>query len=79
MTMAAARRPARNQATALFSSLSVFFFTLVCLLAFCPPAVNGEEAHPEYGTVIGIGGYNLNNERHPLTFLSRFGNNVCHF
>jgi heat shock protein 5 len=55
--MAAVRRPPRNQATALFPSLSFFFFALVCLLALCPPVVKAEEAHPEYGTVIGIGGY----------------------
>jgi len=53
--MASARRPARNQATSLFSSLSFFFLALICLLVLCPPAVRAEEAHPEYGTVIGIG------------------------
>jgi heat shock protein 5 len=52
--MGPARRPTRNQAITLFSSLSVFFFALLCLLAFCLPVVTAEDAHPEYGTVIGI-------------------------
>jgi len=49
-----ARRPTRSQAKRLFSSLSVALFALVALVAFSP-VVQAEEAHPEYGTVIGIG------------------------
>jgi hypothetical protein len=77
--MGPARRPTRNQAITLFSSLSVFFFALLCLLAFCLPVVTAEDAHPEYGTVIGIGEYSQNNARCSLTLALRFGDNVCIF
>ena len=52
-----ARRPTRAQSWHLFSTLSVAFFALIALVSFSPVAVNAEEAHPEYGTVIGIGRY----------------------
>ncbi|KAF9529039.1 heat shock protein 70 [Crepidotus variabilis] len=53
--MAMARRPTRSKAlSSVFSSLSVFVFALVALVALCPPVVQAEEAHAEYGTVIGI-------------------------
>jgi heat shock protein 5 len=61
--MASARRPTRNQATTLFSSFSVFFLALICLLALCPSAVRAEQSEqsvPEYGSVIGIGEYHQN-------------------
>jgi len=52
-----ARRPTRSQSWHLSSTLSVAFFALLALISFSPVAVNAEEAHPEYGTVIGIGTY----------------------
>jgi len=78
--MASARRPTRNQATTLFSSFSVFFLALICLLALCPSDVRAEQSEqsvPEYGSVIGIGEYNQNYQ-YPmlLTNFCRFGNNV---
>ncbi|KAJ3514817.1 hypothetical protein NLJ89_g2143 [Agrocybe chaxingu] len=48
-----ARHPTRAQSTRLFSSLSVLFFAFLALVSFAPSA-QAEEAHPEYGTVIGI-------------------------
>lgn len=50
-----ARYPTRTQSRRILSSLSLGFFALVALACFTTPAVGAEEAHPEYGTVIGIG------------------------
>ncbi|TFK19373.1 heat shock protein 70 [Coprinopsis marcescibilis] len=36
------------------SSVSLFFFAFLALLCLTTPAVQAEEVHPEYGTVIGI-------------------------
>jgi endoplasmic reticulum chaperone BiP len=47
-----ARRPTRAQ---ILPSLSIAFFAfLLTFVCFIQP-VQAEEAHPEYGTVIGIG------------------------
>ena len=43
-----------RQSRRVFSSLSVLLFAFLALLTFTSPAVSAEEAHPEYGTVIGI-------------------------
>ncbi|KAG2006028.1 heat shock protein [Coprinopsis cinerea AmutBmut pab1-1] len=47
--------PVRSRSTSrnVLSSLSVFFFAFLALLFVTTPA-HAEEAHPEYGTVIGI-------------------------
>lgn len=50
-----ARHPTRAQSWHLLSTLSFAVFALLALVSFSP--VNAEEAHPEYGTVIGIGVY----------------------
>ena len=55
-----ARRPTRAHSRRLLSSFSIVFFALLALLCLSPPAVQAEEAHPEYGTVIGIGMCHLN-------------------
>ncbi|KAK2462475.1 hypothetical protein APHAL10511_005445 [Amanita phalloides] len=47
------RRPTHAQSRQLLSSLSIFFIAFLAVLCFCPTAVQAE-AHPEYGTVIGI-------------------------
>ncbi|PPQ69056.1 hypothetical protein CVT24_000099 [Panaeolus cyanescens] len=47
------RHTTRSQSTRLLSSLSVLFFAFLALISFAPSAT-AEEAHPEYGTVIGI-------------------------
>lgn len=47
--------PSRSPHRSIFSVLSVFFLALLAILCCCPPAVSAEDAHPEYGTVIGIG------------------------
>ncbi|KAF9054171.1 heat shock protein 70 family [Panaeolus papilionaceus] len=47
------RHTTRSQSTRLFSSLSVLFVAFLALVSFTPQAT-AEEAHPEYGTVIGI-------------------------
>ena len=49
-----ARRPTRAQSRNIISSLSIAFFALLAIVCFTQP-VQAEEAHPEYGTVIGIG------------------------
>ena len=46
--------PSHSPHRSIFSVLSVFFLALLAILC-CPPAVSAEDAHPEYGTVIGIG------------------------
>ena len=48
-----ARRPTRTQIP---PSLCIAFFALLAFVCFTQP-VQAEEAHPEYGTVIGIGMY----------------------
>ncbi|KAH6911894.1 hsp70-like protein [Coprinopsis sp. MPI-PUGE-AT-0042] len=45
------RRPSSRH---ILPSLSIFFCAFIALIAFTTPAVQAEEAHPEYGTVIGI-------------------------
>lgn len=52
-----ARHPTRAQSWHLLSTLSFAVFALLALVSFSPAVVNAEEAHPEYGTVIGIGMY----------------------
>ena len=52
-----ARHPTRAQSWHLLSTLSFAVFALLALVSFSPAVVNAEEAHPEYGTVIGIGVY----------------------
>lgn len=48
--------PSRSRQRGLFSLVSVLFLALLAVLCLCPPAVSAEDAaHPEYGTVIGIG------------------------
>ncbi|KXN92711.1 hypothetical protein AN958_06989 [Leucoagaricus sp. SymC.cos] len=49
-----ASRPTRAHSRRLLSSLSILFFAFLAIVCLCPPAVAAEEAHPEYGTVIGI-------------------------
>ena len=49
-----ARRPTRPQSRHILSSISIAFFALLAIVCFTQ-AVQVEEAHPEYGTVIGIG------------------------
>ncbi|RXW18644.1 hypothetical protein EST38_g7207 [Candolleomyces aberdarensis] len=46
--------PTQRQSRHILSSISLFIFALLALLSFTTPAVQAEEAHPEYGTVIGI-------------------------
>jgi heat shock protein 5 len=46
--------PTRAQSGRILSSLSIVLFVLFAFLCFTQP-VQAEEAHPEYGTVIGIG------------------------
>ncbi|KAJ2923135.1 hypothetical protein H1R20_g13959, partial [Candolleomyces eurysporus] len=46
--------PTQRQSRHILSSISLFVFALLALLSFTTPAVQAEEAHPEYGTVIGI-------------------------
>jgi heat shock protein 5 len=44
----------------MLSSLSLFFFAFIALICLFPATpVKAEEAHPEYGTVIGIGKYSM--------------------
>lgn len=50
--------PSRPQSRRLLSSLSLLFIAFLALIAFSP-AVNAEDPHAEYGTVIGIGKYSL--------------------
>lgn len=50
-----ARLPTRTQSRRLLSSLSLALFALTAVVCFTAPAVKAEEAHSEYGTVIGIG------------------------
>jgi len=47
-------RPTRTQSRHFLSSLSIAFFALLAIVCFTQ-GVQAEEAHPEYGTVIGIG------------------------
>ena len=49
-----ARRPTRAQSRHILPSLSIALFALLALVSFTQP-VQAEDAHPEYGTVIGIG------------------------
>ena len=49
-----ARRPTRPQSRHILSFTSIAFFALLAIVCFTQ-AVQAEEAHPEYGTVIGIG------------------------
>jgi heat shock protein 5 len=49
-----ARHPTRAQSWHILSSFSIAFFALLAIVCFTQP-VQAEEAHPEYGTVIGIG------------------------
>ncbi|KAF7759767.1 hypothetical protein Agabi119p4_11462 [Agaricus bisporus var. burnettii] len=48
------RHPTRTQSRTLLSSLSILFLAALAVLCFFPVAVNAEETHPEYGSVIGI-------------------------
>ncbi|KAF7320908.1 hypothetical protein HMN09_00177500 [Mycena chlorophos] len=48
------RRPSRTQSLRFLSSLSLLLFSLVTFLALSPVASAETDAHPEYGTVIGI-------------------------
>jgi heat shock protein 5 len=48
------RRPTCAQSRHIFPSLSIAFFALLAFVCFTQP-VQAEEAHPEYGSVIGIG------------------------
>jgi hypothetical protein len=46
--------PTHAQSRYILSSLSIAFFALLAIVCFTQP-VQAEEAHPQYGTVIGIG------------------------
>lgn len=47
-------RPTRTHSLRILSSLSLLIISLLALVSFSPVA-SAEEAHAEYGTVIGIG------------------------
>ncbi|KAF9559889.1 heat shock protein 70 [Agrocybe pediades] len=50
-----AQHPTRSQSRNLLASFSFAFLLLVSIVLLCPVAAKAEEqAHPEYGTVIGI-------------------------
>ncbi|KAJ6619031.1 heat shock protein 70 family [Mycena sp. CBHHK59/15] len=48
------RRPTRTHSQRILSSLSLLVLTLLAIVSFSPSSVSAEEAHAEYGTVIGI-------------------------